>query len=200
MSNLLSWDRFKFKLLVYNITGITLTFFIQAIITYNIVSQIIASKLPFREVILNYTGVVVVDIIITVLVILFYTTINSVFNDRLTIFGYYEYFSFFGNTKIVSHSKLGKFLLYIECNNGSTKICVYDVGFFSHRCIDYFFLNGGNDINVLIKFVNDILDYEYEKRMVENKSRKNDIDFIKKWDGYLDTEGKRDNKIKEILK
>ncbi len=133
-------------------------------------------------------------------------TVNSAFNDILTIFGYYEYFSFFGNTKVVNHSKLGKFLLYIECNNGSTKICVYDVGFFSHRCIDYFFLNG-NDINVLTKFVNDILDYEYEKRMaekekkeIENKSRKNDIDFIKKWDGYLDTEGKRDNKIKEILK
>lgn len=48
-----------------------------------------------------------------------------------------------------------------------------------------------------------VLDKIYTKRLEDNKEK----DAIKKrkkevleWDGYLDKEGKRDNKIKELLK
>jgi hypothetical protein len=207
-NSLLSWDRIKFKLLVYNILGISISFFIQGIFTYNIVSHILASNMNLQDSLLNYAGVAVVNLIITVLVLMFYAALDSGFKNRVTLLGYYEYLTFIGCTKIVNHSKLGRFMLHIDLTNGSTKIHVYDVGYMSLREIDYFFLNGSNnDIEILTKFVNQILDNEYEKRLEEIKKKEseekrkvNDIDFIKKWDGYLDLEGKRDDKIEKILK
>lgn len=197
----------KFKLLVYNILGISVAFFIQGIFTYNTVSHILESNMNVQDSLLNYGGVAVVNLIITVLVVLFYASIDSAFKNGVTLLGYYEYLTFIGCTKIVSHSKLGKFMLYIELTNGSTKIHVYDVGYIYLREIDYFFLNGAsNDIETVTNFVNQILDHEYEKRLDKIKEKEDrqkkaqDIDYIKKWDGYLDLEGKRDDKIEKILK
>jgi hypothetical protein len=160
-----------------------------------------------QDSLLNYGGVAVVNLIITVLVVLFYASIDSEFKNGVTLLGYYEYLTFIGCTKIVSHSKLGKFMLYIELTNGSTKIHVYDVGYIYLREIDYFFLNGcNNGVEELTKYVNNILDNEYEKRLDRIKEKEDrqkkaqDIDYIKKWDGYLDLEGKRDDKIEKILK
>jgi hypothetical protein len=197
----------KFKLLVYNILGISVAFFIQGIFTYNTVSHILESNMNVQDSLLNYGGVAVVNLIITVLVVLFYASIDSAFKNGVTLLGYYEYLTFIGCTKIVSHSKLGKFMLYIELTNGSTKIHVYDVGYIYLREIDYFFLNGcNNGVEELTKYVNNILDNEYEKRLDKIKEKEDrqkkaqDIDYIKKWDGYLDLEGKRDDKIEKILK
>ena len=206
-NSLLSWDRIKFKLLVYNILGVALAFFIQSIFTYKVVSYILSSNMGVKESLLNYGGVAVVDIVITAMVLLFYAAIDSAFKNGITILGYYEYLTFIGCTKIVSHSKLGKFMLYIELTNGSTKIHVYDVGYISLREIDYFFLNGANsDIETVTNCVKQILDHEYEKRLdkikekEERQKKVQDITLIKKWDGYLDLEGKRDDKIEKILK
>lgn len=196
----------KFKLLVYNILGMSVAFFVQSIFTYKTVSYILSSNMGVKESLLNYGGVALVDLVITVMVILFYAAIDSAFKNGITLLGYYEYLTFIGCTKIVNHSKLGKFMLYIELTNGSTKIHVYDVGYMYLREIDYFFLNGNNDIETVTNFVNQILDHEYEKRLDKIKEKENrqkkvqDIDFIKKWDGYLDLEGKRDDKIEKILK
>ncbi len=44
-----------------------------------------------------------------------------------------------------------------------------------------------------------VLDKEYKKKLQDD--RLNDrINGLKKWDGYLDLEGKRDDKIDKLLK
>lgn len=105
------------------------------------------------------------------------------------------WFMFIPERKKTYHSKLGWFDLYIF--RSANKIFVYKQGFF--HCFEIGEVSLGNsDVPGQIK---DLLDREYKSILKEKDDRdKQDklIANVKKWDGFLDTETRRDKKINEL--
>ena len=178
----------KFKLLVYNLIGLGLTSLLPIIFTYKMYFAIMVEKQSTYTLIGNFIGIVFFDFVIIVLMMFLFMVIDAIFKDDVTVLGYYDYISCFRRSKVVNHSKLGKFLLVCEEN----RMSIYEVNWLYFRFIDHFYVNGRPDIEYVKTNINIILDNEYE-RQVEVKKDKD-------WDGYLDLEGKRDDRINKILK
>jgi len=93
------------------------------------------------------------------------------------------------------HSKLGWFDLYIF--RSANNIFVYRQGFFHCHEIGEVSL-GSSDVPGQIK---DLLDREYSSILKEkdNREKQNElIAKVRKWDGFLDTETRRDKKINDL--
>lgn len=101
------------------------------------------------------------------------------------------------NHKFVCHNELGYFFIAFE----GDQICVHTQGFFIQK--ELFSINNTGDVITIARSIKQSLDKMYSTKVKEEKSEKEKsdrIDAMKKWDGYLDTQGRRDGKIKEILK
>lgn len=93
------------------------------------------------------------------------------------------------------HSKLGRFDLYIF--RTANKIFVYKQGFFHCYEIGEVSL-GHSDVPGQIK---DLLDREYSsilKEKVEREKQNELIAKVRKWDGFLDKETRREKKINDL--
>jgi hypothetical protein len=99
--------------------------------------------------------------------------------------------------KWVYHNELGYFFVAFE----GDQICVHKQGIFVIK--ELFSIDNTGDINSVSKSIKQSLDKLYSSKVREEKSwkeRRDKINAMKKWDGYLDSQGRRDGKIKEILK
>ena len=102
---------------------------------------------------------------------------------------------FIRQRKKTYHSKLGWFNLYIF--RSANKIFVYKQGFF--HCFEIGEVSlGHSDVPGQIK---ELLDREY-KSVLDDKDKRDKqnelITKVMKWDGFLDTETRRDKKINEL--
>lgn len=100
------------------------------------------------------------------------------------------------NVKYVYHDELGYFLISF-CGD---KIYGHKQGFMYINQI--FDLYNDGDLERISKVIKENLDQiYYHKLEKERKSNdiKDKIDSMKKWDGYLDTKGRRDGKLNDLL-
>jgi hypothetical protein len=115
----------------------------------------------------------------------------------ITILGYIYYFRDLKDRKWIYHSDLGYYLCIITKN----EIKLFEPNFLYMNQVYDGYNNGHVDhISVDIK---SSLDNRYRKllsKIQENKEDKERINKVKSWDGYLDTQSRRDNKIDKILK
>jgi hypothetical protein len=64
-------------------------------------------------------------------------------------------------------------------------------------------VNNTEDLEVYKNDIKDILERDFKKEIKKGKERKEEkekINKIKKWDGFLDKQSRRDNKITKIIK
>jgi hypothetical protein len=118
-------------------------------------------------------------------------------NKFITIFGYIYYFRELKDRKWIYHSDLGYYLCIIT----KDEIRLFEPNFIYMNEIYNGYNHGGVEkISVDIK---SSLDNRYKKilrKIQEDKEDRERINKIKSWDGYLDTQSRRDNKIDKILK
>lgn len=115
----------------------------------------------------------------------------------ITILGYIYYFTSLKDRKWVYHSDLGYYLCIITPND----IRLFEPNFIYLDEI-YNQYNHG-DVDKISKDIKTTLDHSYKRQLEkiqEDKENKEKISKIKNWDGYLDTQSRRDNKIDKILK
>lgn len=118
-------------------------------------------------------------------------------NRFISIFGYIYYFRELKDRKWVYHSDLGHYLCIIT----KDEIRLFEPHFLYLDEI-YNQYNHG-DIEVISNDIKNSLDVRYRtllNKIQEAKQDKEKIKKIKSWDGYLDTQSRRDNKIDKILK
>lgn len=177
---------FKLKLVVFNIVGFLF-------MTLPIWASFVSSRL-FHEG--DRLFGFIITLIITIVLTFFFRSVDSdLKKDNMSVLNYYKYLAKVKRTKSVYHSILGRFL----CISDKTfnQIHVYDLRFFSIECLNSFYTNNrGTDY--IAESVKSIIDKEYEERLAKQKIEDH-INGMKKWDGYLDIVGKRDDKINKIL-
>jgi hypothetical protein len=94
------------------------------------------------------------------------------------------------NRKKIYHSDLGYFYIYV---NKYSDIILYEQKvFYTKRLFDFHYRENMDENRKIIKAK---LDSEYSS-VIRSKKIKNEIS---KWDGYIDTISKRDDKINKIL-
>jgi hypothetical protein len=91
--------------------------------------------------------------------------------------------------KKVYHSQLGYF--YIDCDFKKDESIIYEQTPFNLIEIDKIY-----GLDFLSEEIKDILDKRYKDK-IDYETKKNKV---KNWDGFLDVEGKRDQKIDQIIK
>ena len=91
--------------------------------------------------------------------------------------------------KKVYHSQLGYF--YIDCDFKKDESTLYEQTPFNLIEIDKIY-----GLDFLSEEIKDILDKRYKDK-IDYETKKNKV---KNWDGFLDVEGKRDQKIDQIIK
>ena len=99
-------------------------------------------------------------------------------------------------TKWVYHDDLGFFISVFE----DEKIIVYKQGFLYMK--ELFIVYNDGNVKSISNAVKNNLDEIYRTKVskAEEQRRINDkIDVIKEWDGFLDTQSRRDGKIKQLL-
>jgi hypothetical protein len=115
----------------------------------------------------------------------------------ITILGYIYYFRELKDRKWIYHSDLGYYLCVIT----NDEIRLFEPNFLYMNEVYNGYNHGGVEkISVDIKTS---LDSRYRNllyKIQENKENRERINKIKSWDGYLDTQSRRDNKIDKILK
>lgn len=98
--------------------------------------------------------------------------------------------------KWVYHVELGHYMLSIV----DDELKLYQVNPFYFKCIHT--IQNSGDVDHISRVIKSKLDdiYKDKLRIIkrENDKKKN-ADNILQWDGYLDKQGRRDGKIKEIL-
>jgi hypothetical protein len=135
-------------------------------------------------------------LIVSILLTFFFRSLDSDLpKNGISVLNYFKYLKKLKRTKSVYHSILGRFLCISDDKFES--INVYDLKIFYIRCLDSFYTNN-RDTDYIAKSVKEIIDVEYKERLKKQKIEDR-INNMKKWDGYLDTEGKRDDKINKIL-
>jgi hypothetical protein len=151
----------------------------------------------------NFEGILgnITLILIILLTIVFQTGIFFLF-EKMVEEGKYTgkifpmfWWMFTRQRKKTYHSKLGWFDLYIF--RSDNKIFVFKQGFF--HCLEIGEISLDNyDVPNAIK---EMLDREYKSVLNEKYEREKQDELIakmKKWDGFLDTETRRDKKINEL--
>jgi hypothetical protein len=115
----------------------------------------------------------------------------------ITILGYIYYFRELKDRKWIYHSDLGYYLCIIT----NSDIMLFEPHFLYMNQI-YTNYNHGN-VDIISNDIKATLDSRYKRQLEkirEHKENREKINKIKSWDGYLDTQSRRDNKIDKILK
>lgn len=98
--------------------------------------------------------------------------------------------------KWVYHVELGHYMMSVR----GGEIYLYQCNVFYHKLI--FRMDSVDDIDIVSQRIKSRLDDIYKNKLEDIKKEKkikSSIDNLMKWDGYLDKQGRRDGKIKEIL-
>jgi hypothetical protein len=137
-----------------------------------------------------------ITLIVSVILTFFFRSLDSDFpKNTMSVLNYTKYLSKIKRMKSVYHSKLGRFICV--STKDYSEIYVYDMKFLKIRCLGSFYTNNkGTDY--IGESIKSIIDDEYKERLKKQKIDDH-INTMKKWDGYLDTVGKRDDKINKIL-
>ena len=175
------------KKIVYVLLGILVNVIIPIAILY---------KSNFEGILGNIVLILIILVIIVVQTALFFLFEKIIDEGKYTgkIFPMF-WWMFIRQRKKTYHSKLGWFDLYIF--RSANKIFIYKQGFF--YCLEIGEISLDKyDIPNAIK---EKLDLEY-KNVIEEKDEREKQDKlianVKKWDGFLDTETRRDKKINEL--
>ncbi len=151
----------------------------------------------------NFKGILeIIALVLIILVIIVVQTAIFFLFEKMIDEGKYTgkifpmfWWMFTRQRKKTYHSKLGWFDLYIF--RSANKIFVFKQGFF--HCLEIGEISLDNyDVPNAIK---EMLDREYKSVLNEKYEREKQNELIakmKKWDGYLDTETRRDKKIDEL--
>lgn len=190
----------KFKNFMFNVFGISLHLGVVYLLFLAIRGILTDVKDNFR---IDWpSGMMSVFIIGVVLIggrYLFQFIDKEIHSNKnwITILGYIYYFRDLKDRKWIYHSDLGYYLCIITKN----EIKLFEPSFLYMNQVYDGYNNGHVDhISVDIK---SSLDNRYRKllsKIQENKEDKERINKVKSWDGYLDTQSRRDNKIDKILK
>ena len=190
----------KFKNFMFNVFGVS--FHIGVIyLLYLVIKGILTDfKGNFR---IDWAlGIMCIFLIFLVIVggrFLFKFIDKEIQSDKkcITILGYIYYFRELKDRKWIYHSDLGYYLCIITKDS----IRLFEPNFIYMKEIYNGYNHGGVEkISVDIKTY---LDSRYRNilyKIQENKEDRERINKIKSWDGYLDTQSRRDNKIDKILK
>lgn len=186
----------KFRNFIFNLFGITFYLGFLSLLIY-IEKNIFYMKTESS--ILNIILMIVVLLASIGVRYLFSFIDKEIFSTKsyITILGYIFYHTKKRDRKWIFHSDLGYFLCVIT----KDRIYLYEPSFLYLKEI-YDEWNVGN----IERISNDIkksLDSRFRTILsdkLESKETKERIDMIKNWDGYLDTQSRRDNKIDKLLK
>lgn len=189
----------KFKNFMFNVFGISLHIGVVYLLYLSLHGLLTDSKDNFRiDWALTIMSVFLIFFVIVGGRYFFKFIDKEIYSSKrfITIFGYIYYFKELKDRKWVYHSDLGYYLCIIT--NDSIKLFEPNFLYLNEIYHDY---NNGN----VEKISNDIkacLDSRYRKQLFkiqEDKENREKINKIKNWDGYLDTQSRRD-KIDKILK
>ena len=97
--------------------------------------------------------------------------------------------SYLKKLKKVYHSQLGYF--YIDCDFKKDEAILYEQTPFNLIEISKIY-----SLDYLSEEIKEILDKRYKEK-IDNETKMNKV---KNWDGFLDIQGKRDQKIDQIIK
>ncbi len=188
---------FKLKTIVYNTLGSLVLFAPFALALYIIINIFNSDNFGNNFFIFPKICISLLIIAIACIIVSLYTIANDgFFEDNISILLYRKYLYSLNRTKLVYHSDYGNF----ECitDKDSNELIVYNQNFLMLERIGSLYVS--DDLNYMTSRIKDIIELEMNKRNVSKKSRDNKADILRKWDGYLDTEGKRDDKINKILR
>lgn len=184
---------FRIKSIVYNITGLALLL-APFILSFYLIYVLSSENMPIF-------ACIVLSILILVLACLVVFGICFIINDSIcendiSIGVYRNYLFSINRVKLIYHSDYGNFVCII--NKDSSEINIYNQKYFMLEKFDYVFFSG--NIEDVTNRIKKIIEDEMLKRNSFKKQKDNKSDVLKKWDGYLDTAGKRDDKINKILR
>lgn len=149
----------------------------------------------FNNTIGHIIGLTLIGILVTFLMCIMGAIINKLGEDsKITIFTAFFMISF-QKRKRLYHSTMGEFELIID--EKDMKGTIIKQGFFSCLEIDTVNLENVNFMDNIKQF----LDTRYKDEIAKKEERKRKKEFISKImkeEGYLDTAGKRDDKLTKI--
>ena len=149
----------------------------------------------FEATIGSIIGLSIIGILITFLMCLMGAIINKLFEDSgITIFTAFFMISF-QKRKRLYHSTMGEFELIID--EDDLEGILVKQGFFSCKEIGKFDLDKYSLMENIKKYLDTIYKDEIEKEK-ESKRKKELVKGLMKEEGYLDVEGKRDDKITKL--
>ena len=155
----------------------------------------LAQETKFEVTIGAVIGMSIIGIIITVMMLLLGGVINKLFEDsKMTIFTAFFMISF-QKRKRLYHSSMGEFELIID--EDELEGLLVKQGIFSCKEIGKFDLNKYS----LMENIKKYLDTRYKDEIAKEKESKRKKELVKglmKKEGYLDVEGKRDDKISSL--
>lgn len=186
----------KFKNFMFNLFGVGLYLGILCLLIY------IERNIFLMKTESNALSIIlmIVILLVSIGVRYFLSFIDKeIFSSQsyITILGYIFYHNNRRDRKWIFHSDLGYFLCVIT----KERIYLYEPNFLYLKEI-YDEWNIGN-IEGISNNIKNSLDSRYKNILrdkLEMKETRERIDLIKSWDGYLDTQSRRDNKIDKLLK
>ena len=155
----------------------------------------LTQQTKFEATIGSIIGLSIIGILITFLMCLMGAIINKLFEDSgITIFTAFFMISF-QKRKRLYHSTMGEFELIID--EDDLEGILVKQGFFSCKEIGKFDLDKYSLMENIKKYLDTIYKDEIEKEK-ESKRKKELVKGLMKEEGYLDVEGKRDDKITKL--
>lgn len=155
----------------------------------------LTGETKFEATIGSIIGLSIIGILITVMMLLLGGIINKLFEDSgITIFTAFFMISF-QKRKRLYHSTMGEFELIID--EDDLEGLLVKQGIFSCKEIGKFDLNKYS----LMENIKKYLDTRYKDEIAEKSERKRKRELVEglmKKEGYLDVEGKRDDKISKL--
>jgi hypothetical protein len=145
----------------------------------------------------SFIGILLLSLVVCFLAFVILALIENKIRD-------YDYMSFMGGilfiskrNKFVFHNELGYFICIVQ----EDRITVHDQKLFYMKDIVNI-QNTGTSEQIARKIKNG-MDKEYKSRVEEIQEKKRikaQLDEVAKWDGFLDVESRRDEKIKKLIK
>jgi hypothetical protein len=155
----------------------------------------LAQETKFECTIDAVIGMSILGILITVMMLLLGGIINKLFEDSGRIIFTAFFMISFQKRKRLYHSTMGEFELII--NEDELEGLLVKQGIFSCKEIGKFDLNKYNFMENIKKY----LDAKYKDEIAKKEERKRKRELVGKLmkeEGYLDVEGKRDDKISSL--